>query len=140
MTSDFTKFCDLETIFPKKTVELLEKVYDSPEDIDLLVGGGLESFSTIDRQLLGQTFSCIANDAYRRFISGDAYFFKHTTSPYPFTPQQIKAITDLTPNHLLCLNSKLEYVNKNWMLVDDSSNPRVPCTNFKPIDLSPWKV
>jgi Animal haem peroxidase len=138
LTSNFTCFQDLNRLFPKQTVELLEKTYDSIEDIDLIVGGALESFSFLDRQLVGPTFSCLYHDQYKRLISGDVYFFSHSNNPNPFTPAQMKAITDVSFNHLICTNSKIEFTNQNWLLVDSLKNPKVSCRNFKNMDLKSW--
>jgi peroxidase len=129
----------LDKVFPKLTIDLLESVYDSVQDIDLYVGGALESFTTLKHKLLGPTFSCIFRDQYRRMTSGDAYFFSHATNPNPFTPAQLKAIQDFSVNQLICTNSQLESVNKQWHLVDDSRNPKVPCSKFQPMDLKAWK-
>jgi hypothetical protein len=138
LKSDFSCFKDLSRILPEKTVALLEKTYDSVEDIDLIVGGALESFNCFNKQLLGPTFSCIYRDQFRRLTSGDAYFFTHKSNPNPFTALQLKAIKSVTFNHMICVNSDIEFSNKNPLLVESSLNERVKCSDFKLMDLTPW--
>jgi Animal haem peroxidase len=138
LTSSLKSFDDLLQVFSKQTVKLLETTYDSVEDIDLIVGGALETFSTLNTQIVGPTFSCIFRDQYRRLVSGDAYFFSHSNNPNPFTSAQLKAIKDVSFNHLVCTNSKIEFTNKNWLSIDNLKNPKIRCCSFIEMDLKPW--
>jgi hypothetical protein len=138
LKADFRNFKSLKEIFPEETVALLEENYDSVEDIDLIVGGSLESFNTFDRQLFGPTFSYIFRDQYRRFTSGDAYFFSHKTNPNPFTEPQLKAIKSVTLNHMICVNCKIASTVQNPYFVESSTNPKIPCSSFKLMDLTQW--
>jgi hypothetical protein len=59
MKADFKSFDDLIAIFPQDYIELLKNTYESVEDIDLYVGGALESFLTVAEIFVGETFGCI---------------------------------------------------------------------------------
>lgn len=136
---DFKTFDDLLKIFPQTYIDSLKNVYDSVLDIDLYVGGALESFTNINSALVGATFGCIIGDQYRHTMGGDAYFFTHKDSPYPFTNAQIKAIEAFTFNDLICTTSGLDLIQKAWSYVESPVNSKVSCSLFKPLDLSAWK-
>jgi hypothetical protein len=63
MKADFKSFDDLIAIFPQDYIDLLRNSYESVEDIDLYVGGALESFLTIAEIFVGETFGCIIGKA-----------------------------------------------------------------------------
>lgn len=49
----------MSDIFPQSYIDILKNAYDSPEDIDLYVGGALETFVTIDNVIIGATLGCV---------------------------------------------------------------------------------
>jgi peroxidase len=114
LKADYKTFEDLADIFPQSYIDLLKDAYDSVEDIDLYVGGVLETFVTIDEILLGRTFGCIVVANYQKLMASDAYFFTHTTSPYPFTNDQKEAILATDFNQLICVNSGFETTTRFW--------------------------
>ena len=126
-------------IFPQTYIDLLENVYDSVEDIDLYVGGALESFVNVQAVLIGETFGCIVGEQYKHTMGGDSYFFVHKTNPYPFTAAQLVELGSFQFNQLICTTSGLDMVQKGWSYVEGPLNPKVPCSLFKPLDLSAWK-
>jgi peroxidase len=132
LSSDFTKFEDLLSIFPQSYVDLLEAEYDSVKDIDLIIGGSLESFQKLEEHLVGETFSCIIRDQFRRAMAGDVYFFTNLGSPHPFSSAQIDTIRKFSLNHLVCTNTGVDQVPSSSYYSD---SPRVPCSEFEPIDL-----
>jgi hypothetical protein len=139
LQSDFKSFDDLKVVFPTQTVKLLEKTYESVQDIDLFVGGALESFKEWETRVAGPTFSCIYRDQFRRFTSGDAYFFTHSTRPNAFNSAQLAAIKASSVNQLMCASSNIESVNKYWQFIEGPQNPKVPCSQTPQMDLSAWK-
>lgn len=139
LNADYKSFQDLKEIFPQSYIDLLSKEYESVEDIDLYVGGVLESLVTAD-QIFGATLRCIISDQLQRNAAGDAYFFTNPSSPYPFTSNQIQAIKDYDLANLICGNSNVESVAPAWYLVDDSStNKLVKCSEYKQMNLAAWK-
>jgi Animal haem peroxidase len=108
---DFKSFEGLLEIFPQSYVDLLSNAYESVEDIDLIVGGVLETFLNGNNSLAGETLGCTIHDQYQRTMGGDAYFFSHPSNPHPFTAPQIAAIKAFRFNNLFCGNSGIGAVS-----------------------------
>jgi peroxidase len=141
LNSNFKSFDDLLELFPQSYIDLLKGEYEFVDDIDLIVGGSLESYLNIENALVGETFDCIIRDQFKRVMSGDVYFFTHLNSPYPFTAVQIQAIKSFTFNNLICVNSGVKSVPKSiFYVVNDSDNPKVACSEYKPMNLDAWKI
>ena len=56
---------------PQSSINLLKEVYENVEDIDLIVGGALETFSTASDFILGLTFGCVVGEQYKRTMGGE---------------------------------------------------------------------
>ena len=140
MKADFKSFDDLIELFPQSYVDLLKAEFDSVEDIDLVVGGSLESYLNVNNALVGETFDFIIRDQFKRVMAGDVYFFTNPSSPHPFTAAQIQAIKDFSFNNLVCVNSGVESVPKSSFYVENNSdNPKVSCSQFKSMNVEAWK-
>ena len=64
-----TNFQELLTIMDRSVVERMAAVYRSVDDIDLYVGGLVESH--LPGSMLGPVFSCIIADQFARLKEGD---------------------------------------------------------------------
>lgn len=85
--------------------ERLERIYKSPHDIDLFVGGLLESSE--DDAVVGPTFRDIIADQFSRLRRGDRYFYEHNPSINPghFTEAQLHQIKKISLARIICDNS-----------------------------------
>lgn len=81
--NDFREFCGLNRakrwedfldLLSQKTIENLQSLYDSFEDVDLTVGASLEAH--VEGTLAGPTFLCILTEQFYRTRVGDRYFFE----------------------------------------------------------------
>jgi len=91
--------------FGPEIAERLEKVYDSPHDIDLFVGGLLESSD--GSGVVGPTFREIIADQFSRLRRGDKYFYEHHPSINPghFSERQLQQIKRITLARIICDNA-----------------------------------
>jgi peroxidase len=156
--ANFTTFDDLIAIFPQSYIDLLKSAYESVEDIDLYVGGALESLINLNKYITGETFGCIIGklslssstkslifhlcqgESYTRLMGGDSYFYSHPTNPYPFTSDQLAIIKKQIIQNVICSTTALTSVQKITFLVGNPSyNQEVPCTIFPKINVSAWK-
>lgn len=73
---------DLKRYFSGENFQLLMKIYDDVNDIDLLVGVMLEK-KTFGR--LGVIGACIVREQFYRLKVGNRFFYTFEDSPHPFT-------------------------------------------------------
>ncbi|XP_030746842.1 chorion peroxidase-like [Sitophilus oryzae] len=91
--------------FGPEIAEKLYKVYRSVDDLDLWVGGLLESKAP--GSLVGPTFRDIIADQFARLKKGDRYFFENGPSINPgyFSPDQLKELRKASISRIICDNS-----------------------------------
>lgn len=138
---DFKTFDDLREVFPASMVELLRNTYEDVRDIDLYVGGTLETMRSFNTVFFGEVIAClIVKQLQSITIAADPYYFLNPTNPYPFTTAQLDVIHRIDFQHLICVNTGLTSIARQWHLLPNAvSNPLMPCTNYPQIDLSAWK-
>jgi peroxidase len=96
-------FDDLLDVMSPEVVQSLSKVYSSPRDIDLIVGGISEK--SRGESLFGPTFRCIVADQFLRTRRGDRYFYTNENQPMPFSKVQIAEIGKVTLARIFCDNA-----------------------------------
>lgn len=92
MPQNIRVFNDLHPEVPLNIIKQLRQTYKSVYDVDLLVGGALESIlrnETLDENdapYFGPTLQCIIGEQFYRLKMGDSYFYTNPKSPHKFTP------------------------------------------------------
>lgn len=90
--NDFREFCGLRRatrwedfldLLSPKSVEHLQTLYASFEDVDLTVGGSLEAH--VEGSLAGPTFLCILTEQFYRTRVGDRFFFERGDKELAFS-------------------------------------------------------
>jgi peroxidase len=66
-----------------QSADALAHLYNSPDDVDMLVGGGLEH--NVPGALAGPTMLCIMGEQFRRTKRGDRFWFELSGQPSSFT-------------------------------------------------------
>lgn len=74
-------------VFIYQNIEKLQMVYESFEDVELVVGGSLEN-NVVGAQT-GPTFLCIMTEQFYRTRTGDRYFFENGEDESAFSPSMI---------------------------------------------------
>ncbi|XP_053698823.1 chorion peroxidase-like [Sabethes cyaneus] len=131
--------------FDSKIGSKLHQIYDSPEDVDLFVGGILEH--PVEGGIVGETFAEIISDQFSRLQQGDRYFYSNgeQTNPGHFTKLQIDELQKVTLAGILCANmnnqNNFDVPLHAFNLPHSNHNPLVPCKSNKihKIDLRWWK-
>ncbi|KXJ68464.1 hypothetical protein RP20_CCG003364 [Aedes albopictus] len=82
----------------------LAKLYSSPDDVNLYVGGILEE--PVAGGVVGQTFAEIIGDQFARLKQGDRYFYSNgrVTNPGHFTKPQLQEVQRMTMAGIICAN------------------------------------
>jgi peroxidase len=84
----------------------LQTIYDSFEDVDLMVGGSIES--DVEGSFAGPTFFCLLIDQFKRTRSGDRLFFENNpaNNEAGFRRDQLEEIRKSSFAGILCNNMK----------------------------------
>lgn len=77
------KWLKVDKNFIFQNIQRLVTLYETPDDVDLSVGGALESH--VAGTLAGPTFLCILTEQFFRTRVGDRYFFENGNPDTGFT-------------------------------------------------------
>ncbi|GLV44154.1 Peroxidase [Carabus blaptoides fortunei] len=145
--NDYRQFCGLSKAFSfhdfldvisGENVEKLARLYESPDDVDLTVGGSLEK--VIPGTLAGPTFLCILTEQFYRTRAGDRYWFENGYSGAPFTIEQLNEIRKSSISRLLCDNANhVESMQPRGFEKISEHNSVLPCQSLPAVDLSLWR-
>lgn len=105
--------CLLRFVISFQYAKLLAKIYQHPDDVDLIVGGNLED--VIKDTLGGPTFTCIWLKQFKNIRKGDRFFYERKNGP--FTLEQLKEIRKTSVSRWFCDNSNnIKYMQPNGFL------------------------
>ncbi|CAB3400911.1 unnamed protein product [Caenorhabditis bovis] len=143
--TEYRKFCnlsvpktwnDLKSIVQDETVILkLEKLYGSPENIDLWVGGVTEKRTS--EALMGPTLACIIADQFRRTRDGDRFWYENDEV---FTKMQLRQIKKVTLAKIICMNGDdIDRVQRDiFVYHGDKMQFYEKCENLPEMNLNMW--
>ncbi|XP_058118492.1 chorion peroxidase [Anopheles ziemanni] len=119
----------------------LASVYDSPDDVDLWVGGILEPLAS--DALFGETFASIIGEQFARLKFGDRYYYTNGPKHNPgfFSSEQLAELANLSFASVVCANLDRPQgysVPLNVFQQPSEHNPPVPCSSLPPFDLTAW--
>ncbi|XP_053669270.1 chorion peroxidase-like [Anopheles marshallii] len=120
----------------------LASVYDSPDDVDLWVGGLLEPPAQ-DGAIFGETFATIISEQFARLKFGDRYYYTNGPRHNPgyFTGDQLNELNKMTLASVICANIDHPEgfsVPSNSFKQPSEHNPPVPCHAMLSMDLTAW--
>ncbi|XP_050506213.1 peroxidase-like [Diabrotica virgifera virgifera] len=143
--NDYRQFCGLTRahtfegfldVISEQNVQKLSTLYESPDDVDLTVGGSLEAH--VPGTLAGPTFLCILTEQFYRTRKGDRFFFENVASG--LNVAQLNEIRKASISRLLCDNAySVQAMQPRGFQRISQSNPVVPCDTLPSVDLSLWK-
>merc|ERR1719427_2156193 len=97
---------DLVNFMESDNIDKLQKIYQNIEDIDIFVGGFMETNEF--GSLLGPVFKCIIGDQFTRLKKGDRFFYDLSPdlpNVNAFTPEQLQEIRKVSMSRLICQNT-----------------------------------
>ncbi|KAL3277115.1 hypothetical protein HHI36_012472 [Cryptolaemus montrouzieri] len=145
--NEYRKFCglkkidnfkNLDGVMLPKTVDSLQKIYKSEEDIDLIIGALSEK---PQKGLFGPTLTCILANQFERTKKADRYFYESDEQPMPFSESQLDEIKKVTFARIICDNSdKVEKVQPRVFEAISDKNAPVSCDSeaIHKINLELW--
>ncbi|CAI6365415.1 unnamed protein product [Macrosiphum euphorbiae] len=132
-------FDDLVDLIHIKAIAQLKELYNSVNDIDLMVGLLLEKHS--DGAIVGPTTRCLMADGFYRYKAGDRFFYDVQGQPGSFTDGQLKVIKKITLGHVICATSNVDHVQKDmFKMVDHNLFPTLKrkCDREFYLDFKDW--
>ncbi|XP_044141706.1 myeloperoxidase-like [Bufo gargarizans] len=118
----------------KKLAENLIKLYGTPENIDVWVGGVSEPL--VPRGKTGKLLSCLIGEQFRRTRDGDRFYYEN---PSVFSEAQRTSIERVTLAHIICANTNIKKVPRNVFMGNQYPIGFIPCSFLTKLDLRPWK-
>ncbi|CAH1983084.1 unnamed protein product [Acanthoscelides obtectus] len=135
-----TSFEDFSDVMSQENIEALQKIYNDPADVDLIIGGLAETPHA--SSVFGPTFSCIAADQLLRTRRGDRFFYSNPWQPKPFTSEQLKEIKKTTFARIICDNAEdIKQMQPEAFKKLSDSNKLVNCDNeslIPKLNFIPW--
>ncbi|XP_025194619.1 peroxidase-like [Melanaphis sacchari] len=136
LANDFEDLVDLIHI---KDIMKLKELYNSVNDIDLMVGILLEKHSL--GAIVGPTAQCIIADGFYRYKAGDRFFYDVQGQPGSFNKNQLNVIQKITLGHVICATTNVDHVQSDiFKLVDHNLFPtsKLKCDEFY-LDFKEWQ-
>jgi hypothetical protein len=127
---------DFASEIPENLIEKLKKVYEHPNDVDLIVGGSIEN--KLPGSLVGPTFSCIIMEQFHKLRVGDRFFFESPNSG--FSKDQLNEIRKSSIARIFCDHGKVGRIQPKAFQLPSVSNPIRDCCNIPTINFMKWKI
>lgn len=117
-----------------KIIKKLEKLYGHPENIDLFVGGILES--VLHGARVGPLFRCIIMDQFKRLRDGDRFWYENESM---FSPEQLKEIKKVTISKIICENAdNITTIQNDAFILPKLQNEFKNCKDLPEINFQHW--
>jgi peroxidase len=128
----------MKDLIPEELVHRLLHTYRSPDDVDLYIGGVMES--PVPGTQLGPTMHCLIRQQFEALRNGDRFFY---TNPGQFTDGQLREIKKTTLTSVLCANADDPNTLKlpeNMFMKSSGALTNKPqfCSNFPKLDINAW--
>ncbi|GAB0087586.1 peroxidase [Sergentomyia squamirostris] len=129
---------EMKAILGNETVERLQNLYDSSDDVDVYTGALLEK--PVNDSLVGPLLLCMLGDQFVRLKQGDAFWYERTKGSQRFSADQKREIQKTTLAGVICANADaVERAQREVMRAVSNENPVVDCTTLDTFDFTPWK-
>ena len=113
-------------------IKKLKKLYGHPGNIDLWVGGLLETGQKGSR--VGPTVQCLLADQFKRLRDGDRFWYEN---PSTFKPDQLAQLRQVSLARIICDNSDdVQNIHSDVFKLNKGS--LLSCDQIPKMDLSPW--
>lgn len=117
--------------------QLLSTIYAHPEDIDLLVGGMLETPNT--GAAVGPTFECLLKKQFVTMRNSDRFWYENDIPPSGLTPAQLAEIRKVSLAAILCANTNIRKIQPRVFIRQDLYlNSKINCEQYEPLDVTAW--
>ncbi|XP_041968239.1 peroxidase-like [Aricia agestis] len=129
---------ELRGIIAEIYIIKLKKMYKDVCDIDLTVGGSLESH--VPGARAGPLFLCIMLAQFHRARKADRFYYENGKDKQTaFAPDQLKNIRSITMASFLCASTEAGNMQKWAFEIVSLTNPILSCDDIPSLNLDLWK-
>ena len=134
-------WADFENTIAPEKVDLLKVIYKTVDDVDLYVGGFLES--PHEDSILGPIFKCLIGDQFARLKKGDRFWYDLSLdSRLAFSPKQLEQVRRTSLARIICDNTdSVTNIQPLAFKLPSRVNAVRPCTDpsIPALDLSVFR-
>ncbi|XP_043286751.1 uncharacterized protein [Venturia canescens] len=136
--SQIKNFTDFESFMSPAEARKLATVYSRVEDVDLLVGGSLET--PREGAAVGPTFACLLQKQFAKLRNSDRFWYENDLPPSSLSSEQIAAIRQVSLSGMICAHTIIPRIQpKVFIQPDPYLNAKISCDKSAILDLSAWK-
>ncbi|XP_057373484.1 chorion peroxidase-like [Daphnia carinata] len=132
--SSNTTFDDLKSTTSEEVIASFKKLYGSPKDIDLYIGGVTEKH--VPGALIGPTFGYIIATQFENLKRSDRFFYSDVTKNISFNSAQLGEIEKSSLARIICDNGdgSITSIQPNAFRIPTGSNTPFPCSDIPGIN------
>jgi len=130
-------FTDLARVMRPEYTQLLSMIYANVEDVDLLVGGILETPAT--GVTVGPTFECLLKKQFVTMRNSDRFWYENDIPPSGLTATQLVEIRKVSLASILCANTNIRRIQPRVFIRQDQYlNSRINCEQYESLNVEAW--
>ncbi|XP_022693145.1 uncharacterized protein LOC111262832 isoform X1 [Varroa jacobsoni] len=139
------QFKDFTSITTPETAKNLASLYSSVDDVDLFVGGMVET--PLEGAVVGPTFACLLGLQFQKSKQGDRFYYENDLPPSKFSKEQLAQIRRVSLARLICDNTvaserdAIKLQPASLFMPDPFLNAEEACSSpgLERVDFSAWK-
>ncbi|XP_015597950.1 uncharacterized protein LOC107269047 [Cephus cinctus] len=131
-------FSELHSVMTISNANLLESIYSTVDDVDLLIGGILET--PVGGAAVGPTFTCLLKKQFAKLRNSDRFWYENDLPPSSLSSEQLSEIRKVSLAGIICANLGIAKIQSNAFIQQDPYlNVKIKCDQHNILDLSPWQ-
>ncbi|KAL6261733.1 hypothetical protein P5V15_006822 [Pogonomyrmex californicus] len=132
-------FTNLARVMRPEHAQQLSTIYANLEDVDLLVGGILET--PVAGVAVGPTFACLLKKQFVTMRNSDRFWYENDIPPSGLTATQLAEIRKMSLANILCANTNLRRIRfqpRLFIQQDQYLNNRIYCEQYEALNVAAW--
>lgn len=117
--------------------QLLSRIYMNPEDVDLIVGGILET--PVTGAAVGPTFECLLKKQFATIRNSDRFWYENDIPPSGLTTAQLAEIRKVSLAGIICANTDIRRIQPRVFIRQDPYlNSKINCEQYESLSVAAW--
>ncbi|XP_029172750.1 uncharacterized protein LOC114941788 [Nylanderia fulva] len=136
-TVKIENFTNLERVMRFEHAQLLSRIYMNPEDVDLIVGGILET--PVTGAAVGPTFECLLKKQFATIRNSDRFWYENDIPPSGLTTAQLAEIRKVSLAGIICANTDIRRIQPRVFIRQDPYlNSKINCEQYESLSVAAW--